>query len=276
MLTQKRIGLARALSKQGYCSRSQAASLISAGRVALNGRISKDPECPVRILRDRIEIDGASLDKAPAIYLMMNKPRGVVTTASDEKCRKTVYDLLEPGLPWVGPVGRLDKASEGLLLLTKDSEWAAKITDPVSHLDKKYHVQVNCIADVALLASISRAGDIVWKGMSDAQSLGQLRESLHAKAASILRHGEKNSWLEITLDEGKNRHIRRMLETLNVEVLRLIRVSMGPLELGELKKGAARHLTSWEKKALDQTLLTVSSRAKRGTDPYSQHTFSRE
>lgn len=268
--TQKRIGLARALSKQGYCSRSQASSLIRAGRVALNGRISKDPDCPVQILRDRIEIDGASLDKAPAIYLMMNKPRGLVTTASDEKCRKTVYDLLEPGLPWVGPVGRLDKASEGLLLLTNDSEWAARITDPVSHLDKKYHVQVNCIADAALLAKISRAGDVVRKGMADAQSLG-LRESLDAKAASILRHGEKNSWLEITLDEGKNRQIRRMLETLNVEVLRLIRVSIGPLELGELRKGAARHLTPLEKETLDQTLLTVSSRAQRGTPTPNTH-----
>lgn len=198
----------------------------------------------MRIFRDRIEIDGALLDKAPAIYLMMNKPRGVVTTASDEKGRKTVYDWLDPALPWVGPIGRLDKASEGLLLLTNDSEWAARITDPVSHLDKKYHVQVNCIADVALLAKICRAGDLVQKGVPDA---------LHAKAARILRHGEKNSWLEITLDEGKNRQIRRMLETLSVEVLRLIRVSIGPLELGELPKGAFRYLTSGEKKALDQS-----------------------
>jgi len=131
----------------GYCSRSQAAVLIRAGRVTLNRRVARDPESPVRMpdgrIDDRIEVDGSPLDKTPAIYLLMNKPRGVVTTASDEKGRATVYDLLEPGLPWVGPVGRLDKASEGLLLLTNDSEWAAKITEPSSRLDKKYHVQVD-------------------------------------------------------------------------------------------------------------------------------------
>jgi 23S rRNA pseudouridine2605 synthase len=202
---------------------------------------------------------------------MMNKPRGVLTTASDEKGRKTIYDLMEPGSAWVGPVGRLDKASEGLLLLTNDSEWAAKITDPVSHLDKKYHVQVNCVADATLLAKISRVVDAVGKDLPRARSPEQLREPLRVKAASILRHGEKNSWLEITLDEGKNRQIRRMLETLNVEVLRLVRVSIGPLKLGDLRKGAARQLTAWEKEALDQTLLTVSYRAQRGTPTPNKH-----
>ncbi|MGA7077830.1 MAG: S4 domain-containing protein, partial [Terriglobales bacterium] len=105
MTTQKRTGLARALSKMGYCSRSQASILIRAGRVALNGRIVRDPESPVRIsggrIDDRIEVDGLPLDRAPATYLVMNKPRGMVTTASDEKGRDTVYDLLETGLPWV-------------------------------------------------------------------------------------------------------------------------------------------------------------------------------
>ena len=134
--------------------------MIRAGRVTRNGRVVRDPESSVRMpdgrVDDRIEVEGSPIDKAPAIYLVMNKPRGVVTTASDEKGRETVYDLLEAGLPWVGPVGRLDKASEGLLLLTNDSEWAARITEPASHLDKKYHVQVDCVADAELLAKIMR------------------------------------------------------------------------------------------------------------------------
>ena len=199
---------------------------------------------------DRIEVDGAPLGKAPPIYLIMNKPRGVVTTASDEKGRAAVYDLLEPGLPWVGPVGRLDKASEGLLLLTNDSEWAAKITEPASHLDKKYHVQVDCVADADLIARITRGCAV--EGGSSKRNPG---EDLRAKQARLLRHGDKNSWLEITLDEGKNRQIRRLLEALEVRVLRLVRVSIGPLELGDLKKGTVRRLTAEEKRAIDRALM---------------------
>ncbi len=232
----------------GYCSRSQASILIRAGRVALNGRIVRDPESPVRIsggrIDDRIEVDGLPLDRAPATYLVMNKPRGMVTTASDEKGRDTVYDLLETGLPWVGPVGRLDKASEGLLLLTNDSEWAARIASPASHLDKKYHVQVDCVADADLLARLTR-GCAVREGSA---------EHLRAKGARLLRHGDKNSWIEITLDEGKNRQIRRLLEALEVRVLRLVRVSIGPIELGDLTKGSTRRLTAAEKRDIDRVV----------------------
>jgi 23S rRNA pseudouridine2605 synthase len=129
----------------GFCSRSQAANLIRAGRVRLNGATRTDPETPVHLERDRIEVDRNAIAAESRIYLMLNKPRGVVTTASDEKGRPTVYSLLGEELPWVGPVGRLDKASEGLLLFTNDSEWAARLSDPASHLDKTYHVQASTV-----------------------------------------------------------------------------------------------------------------------------------
>lgn len=242
----KQIGLARALSKLGYCSRSRAAELIRAGRVTLNGALRRDPETPVHLGKDRIEIDGHLLKASSKIYLLLNKPRGVVTTAADEKGRVTVYEYLPTDLPWVGPVGRLDKASEGLLLLTNDSEWAARISEPETQLDKKYHVQIAAIADEALLENLC-------KGICDSSG-----ESLRVKRASLLRHGERNCWLEIILEEGTNRHIRRMFEDMKIEVLRLVRVAIGPLVLGDLAKGATRMLASEEKQALDRAMRTVN------------------
>jgi len=237
----RQVGLARALSKLGFCSRSQAAKLIRAGRVRLNGATRRNPETPVRLERDRIEVDRNAVTAESRIYLMLNKPHGVVTTASDEKGRQTVYSLLSEKSPWVGPVGRLDKASEGLLLLTNDSEWAARISDPSSHLDKTYHVQVGALAGETLADKLVRG---VFAG-------GEL---LRAKRARVLRAGEKNAWLEIVLDEGKNRQIRRMFEHLGIEVLRLIRVAIGPLALGQLVKGKSRVLATTEKLALDRAM----------------------
>ena len=238
----RRVGLARALSKLGYCSRSRAVELIHARRVAVNGAIRSDPESPVRMQRDRIQVDGSEIASQHRVYLVMNKPRGVVTTAADEKGRDTVYSLLSDGLPWIAPVGRLDKASEGLLLLTNDSEWAARISAPETHLDKVYHVQIARVADAVLMEKITK-GSTVREG-----------NRLGTKAARILRGGEKNTWLEIVLDEGKNRHIRRMLAVLGIEVLRLVRIAVGPLTLGDLAKGASRRLTEAEKKRLDAAM----------------------
>jgi 23S rRNA pseudouridine2605 synthase len=249
MKQTRRVGLARALSKRGYCSRSQACELILSGRVRLNGRLQRDPESPVHIERDRIEVDAKTVELSQRVYLLMNKPRGVVTTASDEKGRDTVYAFLADDLPWVAPVGRLDKASEGLLLLTNDSEWANRVAAPETHLDKTYHVQIDRVAGQDLLDSITRGVRTIEGNV------------LRAKNAQIIRSGQKNSWLEVVLDEGKNRQIRRILEALHVEVLRLIRVSIGPLKLGELPKGGTRSLTPTEKLALDRALL-LSPRGK--------------
>jgi len=228
-MPERRIALARMLSKLGYCSRSRAFALIRAGKVSLNRNVTRNPEAPVREAQDHIAVNGKPLATAEKIYLMLNKPRGIVTTASDEQGRETVYSLLPSDLPWLAPVGRLDKASEGLLLLTNDSIWAARITDPRSHVDKTYHVQIAAIPDEQLLAKLI-------KGL---RSGGEL---LKVKSASILRSGQKNSWLEIVLDEGRNRQIRRIFDGLGIGVLRLVRVAIGPLQLGDLAKGAHRHL----------------------------------
>ena len=248
--SSRKIGLARALSKLGYCSRSQAAAFIRDGRVSLNGALRRDPETPVRIDRDRISVDGREVKGARDLYLMMNKPRGLVTTASDEKGRDTVYSVLanaSQSIPWVAPVGRLDKASEGLLLLTNDSEWAARIAAPESHLPKTYHVQIDKVATEQLIKAMER-------GVKSAEG-----ELLRAIRCRPLRSGEKNSWLEIILDEGKNRQIRRMLAALDCEVLRFVRVAIGPLQLGNLAKGSYRFLTTQEKKAIDLFLGIVRS-----------------
>ena len=243
----RRVGLARALSKLGYCSRSQAAVLIRDGLVKLNGRPQRDPETPVDLAHDRILVREQAPASAPKLYLMMNKPRGVVTTRQDERSRSTVYDLLPNAAPWLGPVGRLDKASEGLLLFTNDSEWAARVTDPQSHLEKTYHVQIGSVADEALLGRLTT-------GVSCSE-LGVLR----AGRATLLRVGRRNSWIEVALSEGKNRQIRRMLEAQGIEVLRLVRVAIGPLALRDLAKGGSRPLTANEKRELDSAL----ARARR-------------
>lgn len=241
-ITEKKFGLARALSKLGFCSRSQACALIREGRVTLNGARPTNPSVPVRLGVDRIQVQGHPIARAEKVYLLLNKPRAIVTTASDEKGRDTVYSLLPNVFQWVAPVGRLDKASEGLLLLTNDSEWASHIIDPATHLEKTYHVQINTLAKPPLIDSLLR-GIETEKG-----------ETLSAKRARVLRHGEKNSWIELVLDEGKNRQIRRMFDGLGIEVLRLIRVAIGPLQLGDLAKAAHRSLLAEEKAQLDRVI----------------------
>lgn len=225
-----RHGIARVLSRLGVCSRSQAESAVRAGRVRIDGRLVHDPEMPADAARQRIELDGEIVTSQARVYLVLNKPRGIVVSAADEHGRATVYDLLDgAGLPWLGPVGRLDRASEGLLLMTNDSAWAAGITEPATHVAKIYHVQVAGIPGDDALAAMVRG---VREGP----------DWLRAAGVSRLRAGDRNTWLVVTLDEGRNRHIRRMLKALGFEVLRLLRVAIGPLQLGDLPKGQWRHL----------------------------------
>jgi 23S rRNA pseudouridine2605 synthase len=247
--SQRKIGLARALSKLGYCSRSRAAELIRSGRVTLDGVVRRDPETPVRLRRDRIEVEGVAVEAQRKIYLVMNKPRGIVTTAADERGRDTVYSLLPAEMKWVAPVGRLDKASEGLFLLTNDSEWGARIAAPETHLPKKYDVQVRGVTDAEICEGLT-------KGVRAADG-----EMLRAASARILRSGQRNTWLQVELEEGKNRQIRRMLHALGIETVRLVRVAIGPLELGALAKGSWRELTAAEKRVLDSAMVATKTQA---------------
>ncbi len=235
---QTKHGLARVLSKQGVCSRSEAERRIRDGRVSLDGRVIRDPAFPTSISRHVIFIDGVPIQQSTCIHLMLNKPRGLVTTAADEHQRDTVYQCFDGAeLPWVAPVGRLDKASEGLLLFCNDPAWAAAITSPLTGPDKSYHVQIDTIPDAGLLAQLKQGVDIdgTWLG---------------AKSVTLLRVGQKNAWLEIVLDEGRNRQIRRLLAAFDIAVMRLVRVAIGSLELGSLDKGCWRELTPGEIAAL--------------------------
>ncbi|QPC95152.1 pseudouridine synthase [Mesorhizobium sp. INR15] len=228
------VSLNRALSKLGLCSRTQAEVLIAEGRVRVGGKVVRDATLRVDLDRDRIAVDGAQVVAERKVYLMLNKPRGLVTTRDDPQQRGTVYACLEGlDLPFVSPVGRLDKASEGLLLMTNDTQFANRLMDPASHMPKTYHVQVGMVPDETMLEAF-RAGVSV-NG-----------EVLTANSIALLRSGGRTAWLEIVLDEGRNRHIRRLLAAHDVEVLRLVRIAIGPLLLGELAKGAARHLAPEE------------------------------
>ncbi|OWV77438.1 pseudouridylate synthase [Rhizobium sp. R634] len=234
----KRVTIPRALSKLGYCSRTQAERLIAENRVAVDGRRVTDASAWVDLSTARITVDGRLVAAEAKIYLMLNKPRGLVTTRDDPEGRPTVYDCLKDfDIPHLSPVGRLDKASEGLLLFTNDTEFAQILLDPVTHLTKTYHVQIDRLMDDEAIAAMT----------SGIRHDGEL---LTATAARRLRQGDKNSWIEVELDEGRNRQIRRMLEALDTECLRLVRVAIGGLELGELPKGAVRALTEAELQGL--------------------------
>ena len=233
--------LQKIIARAGVASRRAGEEMILAGRVRVNGTIVRDVSLRVRPERDRIEVDNAPVAKAAHVYIMLNKPRGLVTTRDDPQGRQTIYECLNDGsLPFLSPVGRLDKASEGLLLLTNDSRWSSRLLDPGSRVDKVYHVQVR-----------GSELDSVMQRVAAGVVEEETGERLEVKAISLLRAGSRSgAWFEVVLDEGKNRQLRRIFSAVGVEVLRLVRVAIGPLVLGDLAKGAWRTLSPDEVKQL--------------------------
>lgn len=241
----KFIGLARAINQAGFASRSKAERLVEQGHVTVNGSVVRDPESPTSE-SDGILVHGQPLVAVRKVYLMCNKPRGLVTSAGDKQGRATVYECLKGlDLPHVGPVGRLDMASEGLLLFTNDTQWANGLLDPARRVPKTYHVQIDGDLEPDMILRMTQ-------GILDED------EMLRAKSVQPIREGEKERWIEIVLQEGKNREIRRMLDALGLGVLRLVRVRIGKLLLGDLEKGAVRHLTEAEVEGLRQPRSTPS------------------
>ena len=252
MQGEKPHGVARVISKRGFCSRSVAENLVREGRVSLRGKIVRDPDTPA-YENDEILVDGTPVTASEFVYFAMNKPRGAVTTASDEKGRTTVMDIFReqygkmfPGktMPHIAPVGRLDAASEGLLLFTNDTKWADALLNPkdsgsgagmTPHL-KIYRVQVKGLPTADDLAKMEAGFNV------PPRVFGESEEFMHAERAVLHSEGEKNCWLEITLSEGKNREIRRMLVHLGYEVMRLVRIQFDKYTLDDLKPGEIRPL----------------------------------
>jgi 23S rRNA pseudouridine2605 synthase len=260
------VSLPRALSKLGFCSRTQADALITEGRVRVDGRIVRNVTARVDPGRARITVDGQPVVAERKVYLILNKPRGLVTTRDDPEERATVYDCLEGfDLPFVAPVGRLDKASEGLLLLTNDTRWAQRVLDPASNVEKVYHVQIDRQPGEGMLERL-QAG-MVLDG-----------ELLVARSASLLRAGARNAWLEVVLSEGRNRQIRRLLGGVGAEVLRLVRIDVGGVRLGDLPRGAVRHLTPAEKAMLESPVRAAPGPLgpKRGQQAPERRSRDRE
>lgn len=230
----RRTQLHRAISKLGWGSRAQAWDWVRAGEVAVDGRIVTDPLTWVDLDRQRITRRGQEATPAARLVLALHKPRGIVTTRSDERGRRTVYDLLPPGLPWLFPVGRLDADSEGLLLLTNDAALSVQLTEPAHEVPKTYRVELD--------------------GEPSEEELEQLRRGVRLNDGvtrpARVRRRERGSVLEIILTEGRNRQIRRMAWALGYRVQRLVRVAIGGVALGTLAPGASRLLTDEEVRAL--------------------------
>lgn len=229
--------LDRVLSKGGVASRTEARRWIAAGRVRVNGALETDPDRWLDPERDRVSVDGRPVGTPARVVLRLHKPKGFLTTAKDPQGRPTVYDLLPEGLPRVFPVGRLDLDTSGLLLMTNDAELAERLTNPDFKVPKTYFVTASGRLDDARLDALGR-GVVLDDGPTRPAAVRRLREA-----------GGRTVF-EITISEGRNRQVRRMLEAVGAKVLELVRTSIGPLRIEEQPIGTCRALTEDELRAV--------------------------
>lgn len=231
--------LQKYLARAGVASRRRAEDLMRAGRVRVNGQPATEPGTKIVPGVDEVRIDGRLVSlPASKVYVALHKPAGVVTTASDPQGRQMVIDLLPAGLraQRLFPVGRLDLDSEGLLLLTNDGDFALRLTHPRYEQEKEYHALVHGRPTPAALEPLRRGLLLP----------GETRPTAPAQAR-FLRAGEREAtWLAVTLHEGRKRQVRRMLAAVGYPVVRLMRVRVGPLKLGDLQPGQWRYLTAEE------------------------------
>jgi pseudouridine synthase len=225
--------LERVLSKAGLGSRTEARSWIGAGRVRVNGKVVQSPDHWVDMERDRVTLDGQPVRGAKKVYLLLYKPKGYLTTHTDPQGRPTVYDLVRDAGAWVVPVGRLDLDTTGLLIMTNDTEFAERLTNPDYKVPKTY--QAKCAGRLAD-EQIARLRDGVE--LSD----GPTRPALVER----LRDSGKYTHIGIAIGEGRNRQVRRMVEAVGSKVAKLTRVAIGPVRIGDLPIGKWRHLTEAE------------------------------
>jgi 23S rRNA pseudouridine2605 synthase len=227
-------GVARWISKLGIMSRSDAERRVVAGRVTLNDRVVRDPDHPCHPERDRITVDGRPVRPARKVYFALNKPVGCITTARDPEGRPTAYDLLPPGTEGAQAVGRLDADTEGLLLFTNDTEFAARVSDGKSGVEKEYEAVLEGRPDRSALRRFERG--IVLEGTMTRPA-----------RAAVLEEGDGFTRVRVVITEGKNRQVRRMWEALGHPVRTLRRTRIGPILLGGLPSGRTRRVREDER-----------------------------
>ena len=229
--------LDRVISKAGLGSRTEARNWIGTGRVSVNGRVIRTPDHWVDLERDKVALDGKPLRSEKPVYLLLYKPKGYITTYKDPEGRPTVYDLIKDVQQFVAPVGRLDQDTSGLLIVTNDHQLAERLTNPEQKVPKTYQLKTSSLlTDEAI--QVLRTGVILSDGPTRPALVTRLRDSA------------SSTFLEITITEGRNRQVRRMIEAVGSRVRKLVRTAIGPIRIGNLEIGKYRELTPAEVKQL--------------------------